>query len=446
MEKQDITLNIPATNKPRVVVVGGGFGGINLVQNLSDEHFQVVLLSTQNYHGFWPLLYQVATGGLEPDAIAEPLRKLFARKHRDFHFRPVRVTGINPAAQTVSTLLGDVAYDYLVIATGTKANFFGNDQIKQYAFPLKQIPDALNLRSHLLQIFEQAVMTRDEEARQRLLNFVIVGAGPTGVELAGALAEMRRHVLPGDYPGLDASQMNIYLVEGLDRVLGPMSPESSARTHRELEKLGVSIKLKSLVASYDGQVATLNSGEQLPTSTLIWAAGVTGALLEGLPAHTMERGRYLVNEFNQVAGYESIYAIGDIALMRSADYPNGHPGVAQPAIQQGQLLGKNLLQHLQGLPLRPFKYFDKGSLAIIGRYQAVADLPGKKHMGGPLAWLIWLFVHLFYLIGFRSKLVVLANWTYRFFTHQGGTRVVIRPYVRPDDVEMQDLVRRYLED
>lgn len=443
LEFNQLSLNIPETTKPRIVVIGGGFGGINLIQELGTKDYQVVLFDKQNYHGFWPLLYQVATAGLEPDAIAEPLRKLFDEDYPDFHFRLVRVTGFDPVRKTVQTLIGDLHYDYLVIAAGSKSNFFGNEQIKNFSFPLKTIPDALNLRSQTLQCFEQANLTNDPAKRQALLNFVIVGGGPTGVELAGSLAEMRKHVLPGDYPGLDFRQMNIYLVEGLDRVLPPMSPESSARTHRYLEDMGVVVKLKTLVESYDGRTVTFKGGEQIPTQTLIWAAGVSGALIDGVPKEVIERGgRIRVDLFNQIEGLPDHFAIGDLATMKSEKWPNGHPGVAQPAIQQGRHLAKNLKRKLRGEAWKPFNYFDKGSLAIVGRSRAVADLPRNLHLGGLLAWLAWLFVHIFYLIGFRSKLIVLSNWIYRFFTYERGTRLIIRPYVRKGDERAAEFVAR----
>lgn len=447
LEPDQLSLNIPDTTKPRVVIIGGGFGGINLAKKLSGKDFQVVMFDKQNYHGFWPLLYQVATAGLEPDSIAEPLRKMFGSdEYEDFHFRLVKVTGINPEVRTVSTLIGELPYDYLVIATGTKPNYFGNDQIKKYSFPLKQVPEALNLRSQILQCFEQANMTTDPEIRKSLMNFVIVGAGPTGVELAGALAEMRKHVLPTDYPGLDFSQMNIVLVEGLDRVLPPMSAEASEKTHKYLMELGVELRLNTLVNSYDGQVATLKSGEQLKTSTLIWAAGVAGSLIDGLPDSSVERGRILVNDFNQVQGFENMFAIGDVAFMKTPEYPKGHPGVAQPAIQQGKLLAKNLKRMLRKEPLQPFKYKDKGSLAIIGRNRAVADLPNNMHFGGFFAWAIWLFVHVMALVGFRNKLVVLSNWIYKFFTYENGTRLIIRPFYRRDERAKRRFIEKYGED
>ena len=437
----ELSLNIPETTKPRVIIIGGGFGGTNLARKLPGKDFQVVMFNKQNYHGFWPLLYQVATAGLEPDSIAEPLRKMFDEDYEDFHFRPIRVNQIHPETKTISTIIGDLRYDYLVIATGTKPNYFGNEQIKKYSFPLKQIPDALNLRSQLLQSFELANMTKDPAKRQSLLNIVIVGGGPTGVEMAGSLAEMRKHVLPGDYPGMDFSKMNIYLVEGLDRVLPPMSPESSEKTRKYLESMGIIIKLKTLVESYDGEVVTFKGGEQISSQTLVWAAGVAGAVVEGMPVESTERGKYLVNQFNQVNGFTDIFAIGDIAAMKSEKFPNGHPGVAQPAIQQGLHLAKNLKRLLRGETYEPFEYFDKGSLAIIGRNRAVADLPGNIKLGGFLAWMAWLFVHIYYLIGFRNKLVVISNWIYRFFTYERGTRLIIRAFVRQDDKQGHEFIK-----
>jgi NADH dehydrogenase len=436
-----LSLNVPDTTKPRVVVIGSGFGAINLVKNLPDEQFQVVMLSKQNYHGFWPLLYQVATAGLEPESIAEPIRKLFDGR-QDFHFRFARVNGIDPMAKTISTLIGSLTYDYLVIATGTKSNYFGNKEIEQNAFGLKQLDDAVNLRSQLLQSFEQANLAQDPELRQSLLNIVIAGAGPTGVELAGSLAEMRQHVLPRDYPNMDFRQMNIYLVDGLDRVLPPMSLESSKHTHAYLEELGVIIKLNKLVDSYDGQTVKFKDGEQISAQTLVWAAGVAGATIEGLPADSVERGRYLVNLHNQVQGFTDVFAIGDVAVMKSEKWPKGHPQVAQPAIQQGEHLGKNLVRQLRKQEWKPFSYFDKGSLAIVGRARAVADLPGNKSLSGFIAWLAWLFVHVYYLVGFRSKLIVMANWVYRLFTYQRGTRIIIKPYINSADKAGQEFARQ----
>lgn len=432
LQYDKLSLNIPDTTKPRVVIIGGGFGGMNLAKSLSNADVQVVLFDKQNYNGFWPLLYQVATAGLEPDAISEPFRKMFDGQE-DFHYRMVRVNKIDPTSKTVTTLIGDLHYDYLVIASGSKSNFFGNEQIQKYSFPLKTVPEALNIRSQFLQCFEQASITREPAERQSLLNFVIAGAGPTGVEMAGSLAEMRKHVLPSDYPGLDFSQMNIYVVEGMGKVLPPMSDEAGQKAQKYLEELGVIIKLNTMVENYDGETVTFKGGEQIKTQTLVWGAGVTGAMIDGIPAESTERGRILVDPINRVQGLTDVFAIGDIAFMKLDKYPKGHPGVAQPAIQQGEHLAKNIRRMLRNEPTTPFEYFDKGSLAIVGRSKAVADLPGNIHLSGFIAWMAWLFVHIFYLVGFRSKLVVFSNWMYRLFTYERGTRLIIRPFIRKDD-------------
>lgn len=436
-----LSLNIPDTSKPRVVIIGGGFGGMNLAKALRNTDVQVVLFDKQNYNGFWPLLYQVATAGLEPDAIAEPFRKMFDG-FDDFHYRMVRVNKIDPIAKTVTTLIGDLHYDFLVVASGSKSNYFGNEQIKKYAFPLKTIPEALNVRSQFLQCFEQASVTTDFAERESLLTFVIAGAGPTGVEMAGSLAEMRKHVLPSDYPGLDFSQMSIYVVEGLGKVLPPMSDEAGKKSQQYLEDLGVIVKLNTMVESYDGETVTFKGGEQIRTQTLVWGAGVTGALIDGIPAESTEKGRILVDPINRVQGLADVFAIGDIAFMKLPDYPRGHPGVAQPAIQQGKHLAKNIQKILKNEPTTPFEYFDKGSLAIVGRSRAVADLPGNIHLGGFIAWVAWLFVHIWYLVGFRSKLIVFSNWVYRLFTYERGTRIIIRPFVRKDDKVGQEMVEQ----
>jgi NADH dehydrogenase len=443
LEVNHLTLNIPDTTKPRVVVIGGGFGGINLLKNLPKKDFQVVLFDRQNYNGFWPLLYQVATSGLEADAIAEPLRKMFGGVFDDFHFRLVRVTGVDAMTQTVSTLIGDLHYDYLIIATGTRANDFGNDWVKRFAFPLKRIPHALDLRSHLLQVFEQSNMTENEDIRQRLLNIVIAGGGPIGVEMAGALAEMRRHILPKDYPGVDFSRMNIYLAEGMDRVLPLMSPRVSRKSYQYLKSMDITILLNTRVESYDGETVRFSDGEEIPAQTMIWAAGVTGNTIAGLPAESIAGGRILVDQYNHVLGVQNIYAIGDIAMMKSKEYPKGHPGVAQPAIQQGKHLAQNLKRLLANKPMIPFRYFNKGDLAIIGRHRAVGDFPGNFHLGGFLPWLTWLVVHIYYSIGFRNKLSVFISWTYRYFTYQRGNRLIIRPFLQKEDLVGQEFVARY---
>jgi len=428
-----LSINIPDTGKPRVVIIGAGFGGLNTAEKLSSKDFQIVLLDKRNYHTFQPLLYQVATAGLQPDSIAAPLRNAFNHK-KDFHFRMLRALSVNPDANTISTIAGDLKYDYLVIANGMKTNFFGNEQIEKYALPLKSVPDALNLRSQIMQIMELANMTTDPLVREKIMTIVIAGAGPTGVEIAGALSELRKHVLPKDYPGLDFSEMKIYIIEGAGRILPPMSLKSSERAQRYLEKMGIILKPKALVESYDGQNVTLKGGEKIPTYTVIWSAGVKGDVMQGLKPEWAERGRLLTDEYCKVKGSNNIFAIGDIALMKTDKYPTGHPGVAQPAIQMGKYLGKHLIDFHNQKPVKPFKYFDKGSLATIGRGKAVADLPHNLSFGGRPAWWIWLFIHISFLISFRNKILVMTNWIWNYFTYDKGNRLIIRPYIRKGDV------------
>jgi len=373
-------------------------------------------------------LYQVSSAGLEPDSIAYPLRKVIKR-YKNIYFRMTKVRNINAKTKQINTDIGDLSYDYLVIATGTKTNYFGNKAIETYSMPMKKIPQALNIRSLILQNFEQAAITSDKATRKALLNFVIVGGGPTGVELAGAIAELKNHILPKDYRDLTPSDMQIYLLEGSSRVLPTMSAESSKKAARFLNKLGVLVHCNTFVKDYDGKKVTTNLSLKLESETLIWAAGVTGDLVAGLKAEAlMERAnRYKVNAYNQVEGYSDIFALGDIAMMASEVYPNGHPQVAQPAIQQGQLLGKNIMKLVQGKPLKKFKYIDKGSMATVGRNKAVVDLKHYK-FGGFFAWLIWMFVHLMALVGFRNRVVVFVNWCYNYINFDKSARLIIRPF------------------
>lgn len=435
----NLSFNIPETDKPRVVILGAGFGGLNTAKRLSSKDFQIVLLDKRNYHTFQPLLYQVATAGLQPDAIAGPLRTVFEGK-KDFYFRMLKALSVDPDNNTISTIAGDLRYDYLVIALGMKTNFFGNEALKKYSLPLKSIPDALNFRSHLMQLMEWATMTKDLRMREKIMTIVIGGGGPTGVEMAGALSELRKYVLPKDYPGLDFSKMKIYIVEGADRLLPPMSEKSSARAERDLKKMGIILKMNALVQSYDGKTVTLKSGETIDAYTLIWSAGVTAEPLPGLKKEWIERGRVLIDEYCKVIGSTNIYAIGDIGLMKTDKYPKGHPGVAQPAIQMGKYVGKNLAAFHRGdTSVTKFEYTDKGSLATIGRGKAVADLPHNLSFGGRPAWWIWLFVHITFLISVRNKLLVFTNWMWNYFTYDKGNRLIIRPFVRKDDPVTEEI-------
>ena len=421
-------MNIPDTNLPRVVIIGGGFAGVNLVKALANKNVQVVLIDKHNYHTFQPLLYQVSSSGLEPDSIAYPLRKII-KKHKSTFFRLAEVEQIIPESNELITTIGNLSFDYLVIATGTKTNYFGNKAIETNSMPMKSVPQALDIRSLILENFENAAIADTEEEREAYLNFVIVGAGPTGVELAGAIAELKNNILPRDYHDLNPDDMHIHLLEGANRVLPPMSEHASEKALTFLNRLGVKVSCNTIVKHYDGKTVTTNSGDTMESETLIWAAGVTGAPIQGLkPEAIMEKtNRYNVNHFNQVDDYPNIFAVGDIALMITEDYPRGHPQVAQPAIQQANLLGKNLLRLIDKKPLKPFVYKDKGSMATIGRNKAVVDLKHYK-FGGFFAWFVWMFVHLMSLVGFRNRVIVLFNWTYNYINFDKAARLIIRPF------------------
>lgn len=421
-------MNIPQSSKKRVVIIGGGFAGIALAKKLKNKNLQVVLIDKHNYHTFQPLLYQVATGGLEAGSIAYPIRKVI-QGCKDFYFRLTSVKEIDVQNQKILSEIGDLHYDYLVIATGSKTNYFGNKEIERNSMSMKTIPQSLNIRSLILENFEQAVLTKDAAERNALMNFVLVGGGPTGVELAGALAEMKKAIFQKDYPDLDIKKMQIHLIQSGDRILNTMTEKSSVASEKFLEGLGVKIWKNVRVTNYDGRTISTNTDLSLDSATVIWTAGVQGASVHGLPSDAViERAeRIRVNEFNQVKGFSNIFAIGDIASMESEVFPQGHPMMAQPAIQQGELLGENLIKLINNQPAKPFDYNDKGSMATIGRNLAVVDLP-KYHFNGVFAWFVWMFVHLFSLIGFKNKAVVFLNWVYNYIRFDREGRLIIRPY------------------
>ncbi|GEC79554.1 NAD(P)/FAD-dependent oxidoreductase [Flavobacterium aquatile] len=421
-------MNIPHSDKKRVVIIGGGFAGLSIAKKLRNKNLQVVLLDKHNYHTFQPLLYQVATGGLEAGSIAYPIRKVI-QEYKDFYFRLTSVKEIDTPNQKIISEIGDLHYDYLVIATGSKTNYFGNKEIERNSMSMKTIPQSLNIRSLILENFEQAVLTTNEADKNALINFVLVGAGPTGVELAGALAEMKRAILQKDYPDLDISKMEINLIQSGDRVLNTMSEKSSEAAERFLVDLGVIVHKNVRVTNYDGRTITTNSDLTFETATVIWTAGVQGAKVAGLDSKSLVEKveRIRVNQFNQVVGYNNIFAIGDIASMESEKYPQGHPMMAQPALQQGDLLGENLVKLIDNKPMKPFEYNDKGSMATIGRNLAVVDLP-KYHFNGVFAWFVWMFVHLFSLIGFKNKAVVFLNWVYNYVRFDREGRLIVRPF------------------
>jgi NADH dehydrogenase len=414
--------------KPRVVIVGGGFGGLELAKALAGAPVQVVLIDKQNYHAFQPLLYQVATAGLDEGDIVAPFRKILSTQE-NFYFRLAEAMAVNTAEQVVETSIGRVRYDYLVLATGATSNYFGDAEMEKNSIAIKSVEDALELRNTVLSNFEQALQLGDREQLNSLLDFVIVGGGPTGVELAGALSELRKHVFPKDYRELDFKEMDIHLVQSGPVLLKGMSANASQQALESLQEFGVQVWLNARVKSYDGYTATLSTGQQLITRTLIWAAGVTGAPIAGLrPDCLLPGNRYVVDDFNRVLGYDHIFAIGDIAAMRGADYPEGHPMVAQPALQQGRLLGHNLGRLLAGQPLQAFRYDDKGAMATIGRNHAVADIKlfGREYqLHGFLAWVAWSIVHVIALVGFRNRLMVLLSWTWSYFSFDKGLRYII---------------------
>jgi len=419
-------VNIPQTKNPRVVIVGGGFGGLRLAKALRNKPIQVVLLDRQNYHAFQPLLYQVATAGLESGSIAYPFRKIFNHYSNSF-FRMAEVTEIDTANNTVHADIGSITYDYLVISTGATSNFFGIKSIEERAMPMKTISDALDIRSLMLQNLEKALLRNDLQEKESLMSIIIVGGGPTGVELAGAIAELKKDILPKDYPDMNMNEMDIHLVDANSRVLKEMTESSSAHALKILKKMGVEIHLNTRVTEFDGQKALTADGRELWGSTLIWAAGVKAIIPNGLGTEAIVKGRIAVNEFNQVAGHTHVFAIGDVARMSTSDFPDGHPMMAQAAIQQGKQLAENLLRKNGGKAYKPFEYKNLGAMATIGRAQAVTELPHLK-LTGWFAWISWLLVHIYQLIGFRNKLVVLLHWAQNYIRHSRDLRLIIRPF------------------
>jgi NADH dehydrogenase len=418
--------NIPETSLPRVIIVGGGFGGINLAKQLKHLPLQVVLLDRNNYHLFQPLLYQVSTAGLEPDSIAFPLRGIFG-KQKNFHFRMAEVKGVRLAEQVLETGIGDLHYDYLVIATGSNTNFFGNKILEENAIGMKSLIEAVQIRNYVIKQFEESLLIANKAEIKAKLTFAVVGGGPTGVEMAGAISELRKHILPHDYPELPVDCMDIYLIEAGPRILPALSESSSKKALEGLQKLNIKVLLNTAVKDYNGQTLLLGNGDQIATHSLIWAAGVKGVPINGFPKEViLPNGRIMVNEYCQVQGFTNIFAIGDIAYMTNdSRFPKGYPMVAQVAIQQGKLVAANMKKLLRQQPMQAFYYKDLGSLATIGRNKAVAEI-GKMKWSGRFAWFIWMVVHLMSLLGFRNKMVVFINWFYRYFTFDRGTRIIIK--------------------
>ncbi len=420
-------MNIPSIDLPRIVVIGCGFAGLKFTKKIDSSRYQIVLIDKNNYHTFQPLLYQVATSGLEPDSIVYPIRKIFKGK-KNFYFRMAETTSINTNAKKIETTIGIIEYDILVVATGAVTNFFGNTSIEKYSMPMKALVESLDLRSRILQNFEEALNTSDIEERESLMNFTIVGAGPTGIELAGALAELRSHILPKDYPDLDIRRMQINIIEANTRVLAAMNEASSHKTANYLKKRGVNVWLDTLVKDYDGSTITTNK-DSFKTKTVIWAAGIKGYHPKGLSIKNAAANRIPVDEYSQIIGEEDIYALGDVAHMVSKNNPKSYPMLGSVAEQQGGHLAKNLNAISKRKNKKPFQYKDRGTMATIGRNKAVVELPFVK-FGGFFGWLTWMFVHLMLLVDFRSKLVVFTNWMWSYFLYDKGTRLIVRKYHR----------------
>jgi len=425
-----MTPNIPETYQTRIVIVGAGFGGLALAQKLAKNDFQVVLIDKNNYHQFQPLFYQVAMAGLEPSSISFPLRKIFQNKP-NVHIRITKVLKVETEKQTLETELGELSYDYLVMAMGADTNFFGMQNIIDNAMPMKSVSEAIYLRNKVLQNLEDALSATDADTREGLMNMVVVGTGPTGVEVSGTLAEMKHLILPKDYPELDFNQMKIYLFGSSPEVLEVMSDEASMKSKEYLEHLGVIVRNGVRITDFDGKYAYTQSGEKIRTNNVVWAAGVKGNSIEGFPKEVYAAGNRLkVNAFNQVDGLPNIFAVGDIALMNGdPKFPNGHPQVAQPAIQQGKLLAKNLLRILRKEEPVGFVYKDLGSMATVGRHLAVVDLPFWKFQGA-FAWYVWMFVHLMAILGVKNKVMVFINWLWNYITYDQSLRLIIKPKVK----------------
>lgn len=408
----------------RVVIIGGGFAGLQLAKTLRKSELKVVLVDKQNHHQFQPLFYQVASGRLEPSSISFPFRKIF-QNNKNIDFRMADIIKIIPEENKLMTAYDrTVSYDHLIIATGCKTNFFGNQEMSEHTFSMKTTQESIEIRNKILFSFEKEIFARPED-KQAWMNIIIVGGGPTGVELSGAFAELKNNVLPKDYHNIDFSKFNIILLEGSKSTLNNMSDVSKEASGKYLKELGVIVRTETLLTSYDGNIATLNNGEKIPTKNVIWAAGVTGNIIDGLKQEDIVRNRYIVDRFNKLKSFDNIYALGDIAYMETPKYPNGHPQVANVAINQGKNLGKNILKVLKNKEnkLKEYEYNDLGMMATVGKHKAVVEFPFWKFKG-PLAWYVWMFLHLMLILSVRNKIVIFFNWGWSYFTKDTSLRLI----------------------
>jgi pyridine nucleotide-disulfide oxidoreductase len=418
--------NIERTDKKRVVIVGGGLGGLDLAFKLVDGDYQVVLVDKNNYHQFPPLIYQVASGGLEPSSISFPFRRLF-QGHKDFFFRMAEVESVDTAKKTILTTVGEIEYDYLVVAAGATTNFFGNKDIQATTLPMKSVSEAMRLRNTILRNLEKALTEEDPTRKQALMNIVVVGGGASGVEIAGAVAEMKKNIIARDYPDLDSSQMHIYLVNASDRLLSAMDPVSSKRAEADLKELHVHIRQPQFATEYKDGILKTSAGLEIPTQTVIWVSGICANKIEGFPAESIgHAGRFLTDRFCRVKGLKDVYAIGDISLIEGdEEYPLGHPQLAQVAMQQAKTVAKNLKAIAKGEEPKPFKYKNLGVMATIGRNHAVAEISGKKFGGFP-AWVLWLIVHLRSILGVKNKTFILLNWIWNYINYKQSLRLILK--------------------
>ena len=419
-------VNIERTDKKRIVIIGGGLGGLELAFKLVDNDYQVVLIDKNNYHQFPPLIYQVASGGLEPSSISFPFRRLFQGR-KDFFFRMAKVESVNTDKKTINTTVGEIDYDYLVMAFGAKTNFFGNKDIEATTLPMKSVSEAMRLRNTILRNLELALTEEDPARKQALMNIVVVGGGASGVEIAGAVAEMKKNIIARDYPDLDSSQMHIYLVNAVDRLLSAMDPVSSKRAERDLKELHVHIRQPQFATEYKDGILKTSAGLEIPTQTVIWVSGICANTVEGFPAESIgHAGRFLTDRFCRVKGVKDVYAIGDVSLVEGdEEYPLGHPQLAQVAMQQAKTVAKNFKAMSKGKELKPFKYKNLGVMATIGRNHAVAEISGKK-FGGFLAWALWLVVHLRSILGVKNKTFILLNWVWNYINYKQSLRLILK--------------------